>query len=229
MSGTSRSRPPRSTPPRLSSAKLGLAIERYETAARLWATCSWAAPLSREQGQMYMLTAAAGLYAQTGQLARAREYIDRAVAWRSQPRPPNLRQLLAIGTAFIRLGDRAAAVEYLDRSRAAITPSNPNALDWLRDLGAAYLEAGDARKAMDCYAGAIDLARLLHNRLREGRLRAFRAAAERDAGDIDKALDDIEAALPVFESARLTVSNESTRAEYFSTIERHRVRAVTDS
>jgi CHAT domain-containing protein len=198
------------------AGELSLALARYEDAVRL----DQARGILN--GQLRSRARAAALLADTGDRPRARahlEAIDALIDASGTPAGAMVLQLL--GLAYFNLGERPTALRYLNDAEAAVSRGQIVTLDHLRTIGLAFLRVSSPERAMDCFTEAIALADQGHMPLQQARLRAFRASAARDAGRFVEARADLEWALPVFESARASVTRPQLRAEYFGTLQRH--------
>src|ERR1022692_3443408 len=86
-------------------------------------------------------------------------------------------------------------------------------------MGALYNDLGDRQKALDYYNQALLLRHAVGDRAGEATTLENIASVERERGNLDEALVEIQAAINIVESLRTEVTSEELRASYFSTVQ----------
>ncbi len=97
-----------------------------------------------------------------------------------------------------------------DRAQEAVT---------LNNIGRVYDALGEKQKALDYYNQSLPLSRAVGDRVQEAVTLGNIALFERNRGNLNSALTQIEAALNIFEDLRTKIDNQQLRASYFATVQ----------
>ncbi len=97
-----------------------------------------------------------------------------------------------------------------DRAQEAVT---------LNNIGRVYDALGEKQKALSHYNQSLPLSRAVGDRVQEAVTLGNIALFERNRGNLNSALTQIEAALNIFEDLRTKIDNQQLRASYFATVQ----------
>jgi CHAT domain-containing protein/Tfp pilus assembly protein PilF len=204
--------------------ELGRVFGRVGDFERAMEYYAQALALSRERGDRfaeatslrYMGTA----YRMTGDARKALEYLNQAlqISQASKLARVETNVRTDIGAAYADLGDRPKALSYYRQ-----------AIEWYRAAGISegetstlilagrlYAGIGDTGKALESLNEALTLSRSFGSKALEAQALLGRARVERDTDRPSDARADLEAALPIIESARTDLDNQDLRTSYFA-------------
>ncbi|HAZ44298.1 MAG TPA: hypothetical protein DDW76_09975 [Cyanobacteria bacterium UBA11369] len=184
-------------------------------------------PLRREVGdkvgEAFTLSNIGRVYNDLGEKQKALEYyneslpLTRAVGNKAV----EAATLNNIGQVHSDLGEKQKALEYYneslplsravgDRAGEAITLSN---------IGLVYDALGEKQKALEFYNQSLPLSRAVGNRAGEARTLYNFALLERNRGNLNAALTQIESAINIIEDLRTKIASQQLRASYFATVQ----------
>jgi CHAT domain-containing protein/Tfp pilus assembly protein PilF len=183
----------------------------------------------RSQGdvnsQARVLTSAGLIDQRRGNLETARGYFEQALLSSQQVGNARTEAMARerLGVLLRETGDLDAAKESLlqalelhqrigDRSEEAYT---------LAELGTCESRQGRAQAASDHFADARELARSIENPALEAAVLLRWGEHDRDIGDLESALQRIQAAQGIVESTRSSVLSRDLRATYFASQRQH--------
>jgi CHAT domain-containing protein/tetratricopeptide (TPR) repeat protein len=175
------------------------------------------------QGEAIVLNNLGGCFLLLGDLPKAEDLFRRSLARRRE-----LKDLKGEGTTlnnlglvFAQSGDRLKEIEFLEQAlnvRRASGDRQGEAIT-LRNLGKSFRNSGEKQRAAGVFAEANNLARELGDRRVEADTFYWLAVTERDAGNLPKALENVENGLRIIERIRGEIVNPDLRTAYFSTVQ----------
>jgi CHAT domain-containing protein/predicted negative regulator of RcsB-dependent stress response len=155
-----------------------------------------------------------------GNPRQALEYFDRAlsIARASGRRELEATTLTEIGAAHADLGDKASALRFYSQALQmhAMNARPESEIRVLTQAGPLYAETGDREKAVACLDQALTLSRSIRYRPGEALALLGRARLARNRAMFDGARSDLEAALPIVESARKDLDRWDLRAAFLA-------------
>ncbi len=184
-------------------------------------------PLVRVTGDRRTETAALTnmgiLHTLSGDPKKALEYLNPAlaIARERSDRRTEAAVLTHTGTAYSVSGDKDKAIEYLERAlqlRVAVS-DRPGEAITLNHLGRAYAVAKDPEKALEYYGKALVIWRAVGDGNGEVAALYGMARAESDRGDLQRANQLTESALPIINTLRTRVTSPDLRASYFASVQ----------
>ncbi|HEY9600532.1 MAG TPA: CHAT domain-containing protein [Allocoleopsis sp.] len=97
-----------------------------------------------------------------------------------------------------------------DKKQEAVTLSN---------IGGVYDALGEQQKALDYYNQSLPVSRAVGDKAQEVLTLGNIAIFERDRGNINEALTQLEAAITIIEDLRTKIDSQQLRASYFATVQ----------
>ncbi len=187
------------------------ALRYYERALERYGSARY------PRGSARMLNSIGHVYDTLREYKKALDYYQRALEILKELKPPNpgLEGNVAnnMAHAYAEMGDQAKALELYSKSveiheRLGLTEYQ---CQTVANIGLVYATQGDQRKALDFYAQSLVLARKVGAVDIEASTLYRTACAERNLGDIDAALQHIQAAIAIFEVERSNLTSYEFR------------------
>ncbi|MDY6937162.1 MAG: tetratricopeptide repeat protein [Cyanobacteriota bacterium] len=173
-------------------------------------------------GEAATLNNIGDVYLALGELQKALEYFERALPLRRAvgDRAGEARTLNNIGAVYLALGELQRALEYFEQSLTFSQTVGDRAGEaaTFNNIGLVYsvLGLGELQKALEYYERALPLRRAVGDRTGEAQTLTNSAIAERDLGNLETALTQIQAAITIIEDLRTNIGSQELRASYFA-------------
>jgi len=181
-------------------------------------------PLSRATGDKAMeataLSNIGAVYNTLGQKQKALEYYNQSLPLTrvTGDRAGEALTLNNIGAVYDALGEKQKALEFYNQSlplRRA-TGNKAGEAVTLNNIGAVYDALGEKQKALEFYNQSLPLSRATGDKAGEAVTLNNIAYLERDRGNLNIALTQIEAAITIIEDLRTKIGSQELRASYFA-------------
>jgi len=128
-----------------------------------------------------------------------------------------------IGAIYDALGENQKALEFYNQSlplKRATGDKAGEALT-LSNIGAVYSALGEKQKALDFYNQSLPLSRATGHKATEAVTLYNFAYLERDRGNLNVALTQMEASITILEDLRTKIGSQELRASYFATVQNY--------
>lgn len=193
------------------------AISYYEQARSLWQS------LNQPAEEAKILNAISSIYYWSGNYQQAREYLNQSLQIFQAEKIPNreAETLVKLATVYSLSGDKDQALIYLNQAIPIIeTLPNPNfkALEFSRAANTYYL-LKDYEKALKYDNQSLQLWQGMGNLSNQASELATIAEIERDRGNFNQSLTNIEAAIKIIEGLRTKIGSQELRQSYFATVQ----------
>jgi len=176
-----------------------------------------------KSGEAIVLNNLGGCYLLQGNLQKAGELYQQSIILRRavKDRRGEGNVLNNLGQVYAQSGDAAKAVEYLQQAlavRRELADKTGEAIT-LRNLARVYWTAGDKAKGIEHFEQSNALAIKLGDRRVQAESAYGLALAEKERGNLEKALAMVESGLALIEQIRSELVNPELRVTYFSTVQ----------
>ncbi|HAA32116.1 MAG TPA: hypothetical protein DCE56_35960, partial [Cyanobacteria bacterium UBA8553] len=163
------------------------------------------------------------VYDDLGEKQKALDYYNQSLPLRRAvgDRAGEAVTLNNIGQVYSALGEKQKALDYYNQSLPVSRAVGDRAQEavTLNNIGRVYDALGEKQKALDYYNQSLPLSRAVGDRVQEAVTLGNIALFERNRGNLNSALTQIEAALNIFEDLRTKIDNQQLRASYFATVQ----------
>jgi CHAT domain-containing protein/Flp pilus assembly protein TadD len=193
------------------------AISYYEQASSLWHS------LNKPTEEAKILNAISSIYYWSRNYQQAQEYLNRSLQIFQAEKLPSWEAETQgkLAMVYSLLGKNDQALEYLNRAMAIIeTLPQPafKALEFSRAANTYYF-LKDYEKGLKYYNQALQLWQRMGNRSNEASQLAEIARIERDRGNFNQSLTNIESAIKIIEDLRTKIGSQELRQSYFATVQ----------
>ncbi len=193
------------------------AISYYEQARSLWRS------LNNQPEEAKILNAISSIYYWSKNYQQAQEYLNQSLSiFQAQKLPVWEAETLGkLAMVYGLLGDKDQAIIYLNQAIPIIeTLPHPDfkALEFSR-AGNIYYFLKDYEKGLKYYNQALQLWQRMGNLSNQALELATIARIERDRGNFNQSLTDIEAAIKIIEGLRTKIGSQELRQSYFATVQ----------
>ncbi|AFZ56635.1 CHAT domain-containing protein [Anabaena cylindrica FACHB-243] len=182
---------------------------------------------NNQDGEAATLNYIGRVYSYLGEKQKALAFFEKALPLTKQTgnRGSEAATLNNIALTYSNLGNNSKALEYYQQAlflREAVSDISGKAIT-LTGMGKVYANLGDDNKAMAYYQQALPLRQAVGDKEGEANTLFNIADLERDRGNLQAALIQIEAAIQIIEDLRTNIASKLLRAFYFAT--QHKVYA----
>ena len=186
-----------------------------------------ALPLTRavgdKRGEAATLNNIGAVYDSLGERQKALEFYSQALPLKRAlgDRGGEAVTLNNIGFAYDSLGEKQKALEFYNQAlplTRAVGNKRGEAAT-LNNIGTVYQSLEEKQKALEFYSQALPLRRAVGDRGGEATTLANMATLERDRGNLDTALTQIESAITIIEDLRTKIDSQELRTSYFATVQ----------
>jgi len=193
------------------------AISYYEQARSLWRS------LNQPAEEAKILNAISSIYYWSGNYQQAQEYLNQSLQiFQAQKLPSwEAETLVKLAMVYSLSGDKDQALIYLNQAISIIeTLPNPNfkALEFSRAANTYYL-LKDYEKGLKYHNQSLQLWQGMGNLSNQAFELAIIARIERDRGNFNQSLTNIEAAIKIIEGLRTKIGSQELRQSYFATVQ----------
>lgn len=193
------------------------AISYYEQALSLWQS------LNNQSEEAKILNAISSIYYWSGNYKQAQEYLNRSLQIFQAEKIPDREAgtLVKLAMVYSLSGEKNQALEYLNRAIAIIeTLPDPDfkALEFSLAANTYYL-LKDYEKALKYDNQSLQLWQGMGNLSNQAFELAIIARIERDRGNFNQSLTNIEAAITIIEDLRTKIGSQELRQSYFATVQ----------
>ncbi len=181
-------------------------------------------PLRRQvgdkAGEAVTLNNIGAVYSALRDKQKALDYLNQSLPLRRQvgDKAGEAVTLTSIGAVYSDLGDQQKALDYYNQSlplRRQVGDKAGEAVT-LTSIGAVYSALGDQQKALDYYNQSLPLMRQVGDKAGEAATLGNVTELERNRGNLNEALTQMEAAIEIIEKLRTNVASQQLRASYFA-------------
>ena len=181
-------------------------------------------PLSRatgnKAGEAATLNNIALVYDSLGEKQKALEFYNQSLplSRATGDKAMEATALSNIGAVYNTLGQKQKALEYYNQSLplTRVTGDRAGEALTLNNIGAVYDALGEKQKALEFYNQSLPLSRATGDKAGEAVTLNNIAYLERDRGNLNIALTQIEAAITIIEDLRTKIGSQELRASYFA-------------
>ncbi len=126
-----------------------------------------------------------------------------------------------IGGVYDDLGEKQKALEFYNQSLplTRATGNKAGEATILNNIGAVYNALGEKQKALSLFNQSLPLTRATGDKASEAGTLYNLAYLERNQGNLNSALTQIEAAINIIEDLRTKIDNKQLRTSYFATVQ----------
>jgi Uncharacterized protein conserved in bacteria len=193
------------------------AISYYEQARSLWGS------LKKPAEEAKILNAISSIYYWSKNYQQAREYLNQSLQiFQAQKLPSWEAETLGkLAMVYSLLGDKDQALIYLNQAISIIeTLPHPDfkALEFSRAANTYYL-LKDYEKGLKYHNQSLQLWQGMGNLSNQAFELAIIARIERDRGNFNQSLTNIEAAIKIIEGLRTKIGSQELRQSYFATVQ----------
>ena len=176
-----------------------------------------------KSGEAIVLNNLGGCYLLQGNLQKAGELYQQSIILRRvvKDRRGEGNVLNNLGQVYAQSGDAAKAIDYLQQAlavRRELADKTGEAIT-LRNLARSYWTIGDKTKSIEYFEQSNALAKKLGDRRVQAESAYGLALAEKERGNLEKALATVESGLALIEQIRGELVNPELRVTYFSTVQ----------
>ena len=192
-------------------------LSYYEQALSLWHS------LNKPAEEASILNAISSIYYWSKNYQQAQEYLNRSLQLLQGRNLPDKEAdtLTRLAMVYSLSGKNDKALEYVNRAIAIVeTLPQPDfkALEFAR-AGNIYYSLSDYEKALKYHNQALQLWQGMENLSAQGFELAIIARIERDRGNLNQSLTNIEAAIKIIEELRSKIGSQELRTSYFATVQ----------
>ncbi|WP_254173285.1 CHAT domain-containing protein [Planktothrix pseudagardhii] len=193
------------------------AISYYEQARSLWRS------LNNQSEEAQILNAISSIYYWSKNYQQAREYLNQSLQiFQAQKLPSwEAETLVKLAMVYSLSGDKDQALIYLNQAISIIeTLPHPDfkALEFSRAANTYYL-LKDYEKGLKYHNQSLQLWQGMGNLSNQAFELAIIARIERDRGNFNQSLTNIEAAIKIIEDLRTKIGSQELRQSYFATVQ----------
>jgi CHAT domain-containing protein/Flp pilus assembly protein TadD len=176
--------------------------------------------VANKAGEANTLTNIGGVYSDLGEKQKALDYYNQSLLlWRAvDDKAGEAITLSNIGLIYFYLGEKQKALDLFYQSvplSRAVGDKKQEATT-LNNIGGVYDALGEKQKALDFYNQSLPLSRATGGKAKEAVTLGNIALFERNRGNLNEALTQIEAAIKVIEDLRTKIASQQLRASYFA-------------
>ncbi|MBE9226614.1 CHAT domain-containing protein [Phormidium sp. LEGE 05292] len=184
-------------------------------------------PLQRQlgdkAGEATTLNNIGAVYSALGEKQKALEFYNQSLLLKRQVRDKQgeAATLHNIGGFYLALRKKQKALDYFNQSLSLSRQVGDKAQEaaTLNGIGIVYHLLGKKQKALDFYSQSLPLSRQVGDKAQEALILYSFAVLERDKGNLNQALTNIEFAIKIIEELRLKIGSQQLRASYFATVQ----------
>ncbi len=174
-------------------------------------------------GEALMLNNIGGVYDALGEKQKALDFYNQALllSRAAEDKTGQARTLNNIGGVYSDLGEKQKALDFYNQAlhlRRAVKHRTGEATT-LNNIGVVYSDLGEKQKALSFYNQALPLTRAVGDRAGEANTLFNIAYLERNRGNFNAAITQIEAAIKIIEDLRTKVVSPELRSSYFASVQ----------
>ncbi len=181
-------------------------------------------PLTRQvgdkAGEALTLTNIGAVYSSLGEKQKALDYYNQSLPLTRQvgDKATEAGTLNNIGRVYDDLGEKQKALDYYNQSLPLKRQVGNKAGEAviLNNIGRVYDTLGEKQKALDYYNQSLPLTRQVGDKAGEAVTLWNVAYLERNRGNLNEALTQMEAAINIIENLRTKIASQQLRASYFA-------------
>ncbi|MCT7953162.1 CHAT domain-containing protein [Ancylothrix sp. C2] len=178
-----------------------------------------------KRGEATTLNNIGALYDSLREKQKALEFYNQALPLRQGvgDRRGEATTLNNIGALYDFLGEKQKALEFYNQALPLLRAAGDRLMEAtiLNNFGNVYDSLGQKQKALEFYNQALPLRRAVGDREGEANTLYNLAYLERDRGNLNTALTQIESTITIIEDLRTKIGSQELRASYFAAVQNY--------
>ena len=174
-------------------------------------------------GEAVTLSNIGRVYDTLGEKQKALDFYNQSLPLRRATRDKagEAATLNNIGAVYDALGEKQKALDYFNQSLplSRATGGKAGEAATLSNIGLVYDALGEKQKALDFYNQSLPLSRATGDKAGEAVTLSNVAYLERNRGNLNVALTQIEATINIIEDLRTKIASQELRASYFASVQ----------